>query len=353
MKDWETILISPNMSLREAMAKIDAGATKIALVVDTERRLLGTLTDGDIRRCLLAGIGLSDPVDRCKFTNPTVAGAGETRDSILSKMRKDLLHQIPVIDDKGRVVDLKLIEDYLVVPEMTNWVVIMAGGPGTRLKELTRETPKPMLPVGNRPLLETIVCRLVEQGFRHMWLAVNYHASKIENHFGDGTDFGAKINYLREGKRLGTAGALSLLPYVPQEPIIVTNADLLSNIDYAELIDSHLATEAVATMAVRKYEYQIPYGVVRTLADNHIVELQEKPIHQVRVNAGVYILSSEAISRVPRATFFDMPELFKSLIAQGLKIRCHRVHGYWLDIGCHEDFCKANSDFSEVFSDRW
>lgn len=348
MKDWKSILISPNTSLRDAMAKIDASATKVALVVDEENHLLGTLTDGDIRRALLTGIVLSDSVDDCKFNDPTVALVSETRDAILSKMRKEFLHQIPVVDDKGRVVDLKLIEDYLVVPERKIWVVIMAGGLGTRLNELTRETPKPMLPVGDRPLLETIVCRLVEQGFRHLWLSVNYHAGKIEDHFGDGTEFGAEIHYLKEDKRLGTAGPLSLLPYVPPEPIIVTNADVLSNIDYAELMYSHFASEAEATMAVRNYEYQIPYGVVRAL-EGKILELQEKPVYQVTVNAGVYVLSQAALTLVPKETCFDMTELFETFMIAGLKVCSHQLQGYWLDIGRHEDFLRANQDYTSVF----
>lgn len=348
MKNWEAVLISPDTSLRNTMAKIDAGAMKVALVVDNERRLLGTVTDGDIRRGLLAGSQLTDPVERCMYRTPTTAKVSESRCSVLSKMRKMVLQQIPVVDDNGFIVGLKLIEDYLLAQERENWVVIMAGGPGTRLKELTRDTPKPMLTVGDRPLLETSICRFVEQGFRHIWLAVNYHAGKIEDHFGDGKEFGAEIRYLREDKRLGTAGALSLLHQAPVAPILVTNADLLANIDYCDMIDEHVSTDATATMAVREYDYQIPYGVVQTEKEN-IRQLDEKPVKTVLVNAGVYVLSPEVISIVPKETLFDMPELFEALIGEGRRIRCYRVHGYWLDIGRHEDFCKANNDFCEVF----
>lgn len=348
MKNWETVLISPDTSILEAIAKIDAAATKMALVVNAERILLGTLSDGDIRRSLLSGSQLSDPVERCMCQTPTTARVGESRESILTKMRKLVLQQIPVIDQRGGVVDLKLIEDYLTTTERDNWVVIMAGGPGTRLKELTRDTPKPMLPVGDKPLLETTVCRFVEQGFRHIWLAVNYQASKIENHFIDGELFGAKIRYLRESKRLGTAGALSLLPEVPENPVLVTNADILANIDYGDMVDAHCASNALATMAVREYEYQIPYGVVHTSNDN-ISRLEEKPIHRVLVNAGVYVLSSEVISKVPRETFFDMPELFELLITEGRPTHSHSINGYWCDIGHHEDFLRANAEINEVF----
>jgi dTDP-glucose pyrophosphorylase len=348
MKNWESVLISPDTSILEAIAKIDAAATKMALVVNAERILLGTLSDGDIRRSLLSGSQLTDPVERCMNRTPTIGRVGESRDAILSKMRKLVLHQIPITDNAGHVVDLKLIDDYLVAPDRENWVIIMAGGPGTRLKELTRDVPKPMLPVGDRPLLETSICRFVEQGFRNIWLSVNYHASKIKDHFGDGKEFGADIRYLREGKRLGTAGSISLLPYSPGKSILVTNGDLLAHIDYCDMIDQHISASVSATMAVREYEYQIPYGVVKTTEGN-IAGLEEKPVHRVLVNAGVYVLSPEVISKVPKETFFDMPELFEALIAEGQPTRCYRVHGYWRDIGCHEDFCKANSDFPEVF----
>lgn len=348
MKTYESVMIWPDTPLLEAIAKIDAAATKMALVVDANGKLLGTLSDGDIRRGLLSGLELTAPVERCMFRNPTTARLNESSEEILLRMRKLSLYQMPVLDNDGCVVDLKLINDYMVLPARDNWVVIMAGGPGVRLKELTRDIPKPMLPVGDKPLLETTVSRFIEQGFRHIWLAVNYHAGKIERHFGDGSLFGAQVRYLREGKRLGTAGALSLLSQVPECPVLVTNADLLVNIDYGDMIDAHLKSDALATMAVREYEYQIPYGVVQ-ISRGNILGLDEKPVHRVMVNAGVYVLSPEVISKVPEETFFDMPELFEALIAEGRPIRCHTVYGYWRDIGCYQDLCKANSDFSEVF----
>jgi len=348
MKSWESILISPDTPIREAIARIEAAASQMALVVDADRHLLGSLSDGDVRRGLLDGMELSDPVECCMFRNPTTARQGEARDEILAKMRTLVLHQIPVLDSNGRVVALKTIDDYLTAPVRDNWVVIMAGGLGKRLKELTRDTPKPMLAVGNRPLLETIVCRFVEQGFRHIWLAVNYHAEQIEEYFGDGAKFGAEVRYLREDKRLGTAGALSLLPQSPDFPLLVTNADLLVTADYGEMMDEHVANGAMATMAVREHEYQIPYGVVR-VEEDRIEELEEKPVHQALVNAGIYALSPEALGYVPHDTFFDMPELFATLIVDGKLVGCHRLDGYWLNICRHEDYHKANGDFPDVF----
>jgi dTDP-glucose pyrophosphorylase/CBS domain-containing protein len=348
MKHWESILVQRDASMREAIEKIDAAATQMALVVDEKGCLLGTLTDGDVRRGLLAGLQLTDTVDRCMCIVPTTARMNESREDILEKMRGRRLHQIPVLDDRGRIIDLKTIDDYLVTPPRENWVVIMAGGLGSRLKELTQETPKPMLAVGNRPLLETIVVRFVEQGFKNIWLSVNYHADKIERHFGDGKKFGAKLKYLHEDKRLGTAGALSLLPEIPVLPVLVTNADLLVSIDYSKMLEAHHSMQSSATMAVREYEYQIPYGVVRTV-DDKIEALDEKPIHRALVNAGIYVLSPDALTCVPGDTFFDMPELFAALIKEKRQVRHYEISGYWLDVGRHEDLQKANADFANVF----
>lgn len=350
MKNWHSVLISPNDSIRNVLARIDSAAINIGLVVDSERKLVGTVTDGDIRRALLSGLGLDDTVDKCMFREPTTANVTDSRSSILAKMRKLVLHQIPVIDDQGTVVHLAMLDDYLAYTARENWVIIMAGGPGSRLKELTRTVPKPMLRVGRKPILETIISRMVDQGFKNLWIAVNYRASQIETYFEDGRNFGANIKYLREKTRMGTAGALSLLPDLPSDPVLVSNADLLANISYTELLGAHLDSSAAATMAVREYEYQIPFGVVRTEKEA-IIELDEKPVHTALVNAGVYVLSPEILQHVPRDTFYDMTQLFDALIELGIKTRSHKIDGYWLDIGRYDDFCRANNDFDEVFGD--
>jgi NDP-sugar pyrophosphorylase family protein len=266
---------------------------------------------------------------------------------MLATMRQHFLHQLPLIDEKGIVIGLKRIDDLLQPEERSNWVVIMAGGLGSRLQELTRNTPKPMLPVGNKPLLETIIGRFTEQGYRNIWLAVNYHANQIEEYFGNGENFGANIQYLRENTRLGTAGALSLLPS-PELPILVSNADLLTKVDYSRLFESHASMNALATMAVREYEYSIPFGVVH-IDNNRISQLEEKPSHRVTVNAGIYVLSPPALSLIPKKTFFDMPELFASIIEQGQEVYCHHIDDYWIDIGQKEDLQQALRDYPEIF----
>jgi dTDP-glucose pyrophosphorylase len=348
MKAWESVLVEPSTTLREALQRIDAAGSQMAVVVDGSRRLLGTLTDGDVRRGLLRGLALSDPVAQAMHATPTVARLGDSRASMLATMRRLGLHQLPVVDRDGRVVGLEVVNDYFVAPVRDNWVVIMAGGIGSRLKELTHETPKPMLRIGNRPLLETIVRGYAEQGFKRFWLAVNYKAEQIEQHFGDGSAFNVEVCYLREREQLGTAGALSLLPERPGSPLIVTNADLLTKEDFGGMVDRHVESGADATMAVRDYEMQVPFGVVRE-RDGRIESVEEKPIQRFVVSAGMYVLSPAALDFVPPQRYFDMPSLFESLVQHGRHTRCHLVEGYWLDIGRLPDYERANAEFHEVF----
>ncbi|MBI5720024.1 MAG: nucleotidyltransferase family protein [Burkholderiales bacterium] len=348
MRHWEQVLVAPHSTLHDALAVIDRTGSQMALVVDAERRLLGTLSDGDIRRALLRGVALGDAVEHAMHRGPVCARADDERSVILATMRRRGLHQMPVLDAQGRVVGLEIYVDFFDTPRRENWVVVMAGGLGTRLGALTREVPKPMLPVGSRPLLETIVRCIAEHGFERIYLAVNYKAEQIEAHFGDGSRLGLDIRYLREQQRLGTAGALSLLPEVPKVPLVVTNADLLTKEDFGLMVDRHVESGADATMAVRPYEMQVPFGVVRE-RDGLIDGIEEKPLQRFVVSAGIYVLSPPALALVPRERCFDMPALFEELIARSMRARCHHVRSYWLDIGRLPDYERANLDFAEVF----
>jgi NDP-sugar pyrophosphorylase family protein len=234
------------------------------------------------------------------------------------------------------------------VPTRDHWVVVMAGGLGTRLKGLTRETPKPMLKVGSRPLLETVVHAYAEQGFRRFYFAVNYKAEQIEAYFGDGSHIGVEIRYLREERPLGTAGALSLIPDIPPQPVVVTNADLLTKQNFGSMLDRHVQSGADATMAVRDYEMQVPFGVV-VERDGRIESIEEKPIQRFVVSAGMYVLSPSVLNLVPRGQPLDMPALFAMIVRNDMKTRCHHIEGYWLDIGRISDYERAKSDFAEVF----
>jgi dTDP-glucose pyrophosphorylase len=349
MKHWERTLIRPEMSLRDALRTIDEAGSQIALVVDTDRRLLGTLSDGDLRRALLRGMSLADRVAHAMHRAPSFALSNEDRHVVLGKMRHLGVHQMPLVDRENRVVGLAIVDDFMHIPSRDHWVVIMAGGLGTRLAELTRDTPKPMLRVGSRPLLQTIVQGYADQGFRRFYFAVNYKADQIEAYFGDGSTLGVEIRYLREKQRMGTAGALSLLPERPELPFVVTNADLLTKEDYGQMVDVHTASGADATMAVRPYEMQVPFGVVQEHADGRIAAIKEKPTQVYTVSAGMYVLSPQVIDLVPHEQFFDMPSLFDAMLRHGKHTRCHRIDGYWLDIGRLPDYEQAKVDFERMF----
>ena len=290
MKNWERTLIGPHTTLLEALETIDQAGCQMALVVDTKRQLLGTLSDGDARRALLRGVGLTDRAALAMHESPICATVGDEHHAMLATMRRHGLHQLPVLAADRTVIGLIVIDDFLVAPEREHWVIVMAGGVGSRLASLTRDTPKPMLMVGSRPLLETIVRAYAERGFRRFYLAVNYKSEQIERHFGDGSSLGVEIRYLRERDRLGTAGALSLLPEQPSVPFVVTNADLLTQEDYGAMVDAHVSSGAAATMAVRSYEMQVPFGVVRT-EEGRILSIEEKPVQRFMVSAGMYVLS--------------------------------------------------------------
>jgi dTDP-glucose pyrophosphorylase len=348
MKSWEQILIGRGISVREALIKINQAGTQMALVVDSERRLIGTLSDGDVRRALIKGLSISDPVERAMNASPKTMLSSESRAAVRSRMKQLGLHQIPVVNDQGVVVGLETVDDFFVPTSRDNRIIVMAGGLGSRLKELTAATPKPMLKVGARPLLETILRSYIDQGFHHFYLAVNYKAEVIEDYFRDGARLGVEIRYLRESKRMGTAGALSLLPEKPDSPVFVANGDLLVKLDYVEMLEEHIAASAAATMAVREYEFQIPYGVVQE-EDGGIQRIEEKPIHRSLVSAGMYVLSPDVLGLIPADTHLDMPALFDAVIANRMRTRCHRVSGYWMDVGRMADYEKANRDYPEIF----
>lgn len=349
MMDWKKTLISPHLTLRDALVAINESTSQIAMVVDEHGRLLGTLTDGDARRGLLRDLFLTDPVSKVMHINPTFARVTDSRHSVIKLMVEKGLHQIPLVDAEGVVVGLEVVDDFLVTKTRESWVVIMAGGLGTRLKELTENTPKPMLPVGSKPLLETMVLNYASQGFRKFYMVVNYKAEQIEAHFGDGSKFGVEIRYLHERERMGTAGGLSLLLDAPEAPFIVTNADLLTNQDFGELVERHIKTGVDATMAVRSYEMQVPFGVVQE--ENGLIQgIVEKPIQRFTVSAGIYVLSPQVLPLIPQNCFFDMPSLFDKMLRVGMQARCHSIDGYWLDIGRLDDYKQANVDFAKVFS---
>jgi len=349
MKSWKDALISPADSIHRAVEVIDQSALQVCLVVEEDRRLVGVVTDGDVRRGILQGIALERPVSETMFTRFTAVSADTPRETVRRLMREKQLRHIPVLDPQGRVVDLKLLSDMIEPEVKPNSVVLMAGGLGTRLRPLTQDCPKPMLKVGDKPILETIIENFVDQGFVHFYLAVNFKSHVIEDHFGDGSDYGAQITYLREEKRLGTAGALSLLPQRPQHPFLVMNGDLLTKINFSQLIDFHAEHQALGTMCVRQYDMQVPYGVV-DVQDNTILGLQEKPVHSFFVNAGIYALDPQALDYIPHDRFYDMTDLFQTLVQNGSPTSAFPIREYWIDVGQMSDYERANGEFGRYFA---
>ena len=348
MKDWTRLLISPKATVREAIERIDAAGMQIVLVVDEQRKLLGTISDGDVRRSVLRGVRLDAPATEIMNPKPTVVGPGENKDVLLATMHARFLHRIPVLDDGGYVVGLETFDELVKPAPHDNPVVLMAGGLGARLRPLTEERPKPMLMIGKRPILETILLNFVECGFHRFFISVNYKADMVMEYFGDGSNWGVKIDYLRETARMGTAGALGLLPEKPTSPVIVMNGDLLTKTNFSSLLDFHVSHAAAATMCIREYDLQVPYGVVKT-RDHRLLSLEEKPVQKFFVNAGIYVLSPEAVALVPPA-YCDMPTVFEKLVEQGKETAVFPVREYWLDIGHITDLEKAVIDFDAFFS---
>jgi dTDP-glucose pyrophosphorylase len=345
----ESLLVSLDQSVREAIACIDHNAKGIALVVDKERRLIGTVTDGDIRRAMLAGIDLDLSVQalldsRAPAPNPIplTASVGTPDAQLLRLMNEYALRHIPLLDEKGCVVDVALLSDLIKEFELPLTAVVIAGGYGTRLRPLTRELPKPMLPVGDRPLLELIIEQLRQAGIRRVNLTTHYKGEIIAQHFGDGRDFGMEIRYVKEDQPLGTAGALSQID-VSDEPLLVINGDIVTRVDFRAMLDFHREQQADMTVAVRHHEFRVPYGVVET-DGVAITRISEKPVVRHFINGGIYLLSPGTRQYVPNDRPYDMPDLVARLVGEGRRVVSFPVHEYWLDIGRAEDYERAQED---------
>lgn len=348
MKDIEKIKISATSSIEQALKVIDAGGVKIALVVDNDNKLLGTLGDGDIRRGLLRKIKLSDTIENIYYKKPIIAKRGSSKESLLNLCSINEVSQLPIIDINGKVIDLFTIDEELIKKQHENHVVLMVGGLGARLKPLTENIPKPMLNVGGQPILKTIVKGFVDNGFTNITMCLGYMSNVIEDYFKDGSDFGANIKYIVEERRMGTAGALSLIKEKIDKPFFVMNGDLITNINYEQMLDFHEEQNSKATMCVREYDIQVPYGVVNVINED-IVSIEEKPIHSFFINAGVYLLDPECINLIPKDEFYDMPSLFEKMILTDKKTISFPLKEYWLDIGRMSDYERANLEYKGIF----
>lgn len=338
---WRRTVLPLNSNIKQAIAKLNETGLQIVLVLDENDTLLGTVTDGDVRRALLKDLTLDSPIASVMRVNSLVVPPDVGRELVLQLMRANRFRQLPVVDSTDRVVGLHLWDDISVQEARPNLMVIMAGGLGTRLRPHTENCPKPMLPVAGKPMMEHIIERAKAEGFTNFVVAVHYLGHMVEDYFGNGERLGISIEYLKETTPLGTAGALSLLNPHPAAPFVVTNGDVLSDIRYGELLDFHLRHSALATMAVRLHEWQHPFGVVQTEGVD-IVGFEEKPIARTHINAGIYALSPEALAAMTPNSHCDMPTLFEQLQADGKRTVAYPMHEPWLDVGRPDDLHKAN-----------
>ena len=350
MKDLSKVTLKITDSLEAAIKVLHHGGLRVALVVDKNNKLLGTITDGDIRRALLNHIEMDCLVEEIMNNNPTTALSSDSVETVMLKMKtRDLLH-IPIVDEKGLLVGLETLQHLTYDKKYDNPVLLMAGGFGTRLHPLTEDIPKPLLNVGNRPILETILSRFIKAGFHNFIISTHYKAEKFQAYFGDGSAWGVKIEYVNEEKPLGTAGSIGLLPKnLPKLPILMMNGDVLTKVNFEHLLAFHQEQKGIATMCIREYDVQIPFGVVN-VEEQQAKSIVEKPIEKYFVNAGIYVLEPELVNKVNPNTPIDMPNLLEKQIKKGKSVTIFPIHEYWLDVGHLKEYESAHESFSNGFS---
>ncbi len=333
-------LVAETGTIRDAMAAVDRGGARIALATAPDGHLVGLATDGDIRRALLNGARLEDPIAPVLVRTYSSVGPAEGRTEVLDLMHARGISAVPVVDDQGRPVGLHLLDAVVRPVTRPNRALVMAGGQGLRLRPMTDTTPKPMLRVAGRPILERIVLHLVGHGIRRISISVNYLGDVIETHFGDGSAFGAMIDYVREDRPLGTAGAVGLLDQPPPDALIVMNGDLVTQADLGALLDTHDRAGNAATVGVRRYLHTVPFGCVEREGDR-IVGWEEKPTLERDISTGIYALSPALVARVPRDRSVSMPEVLAGALDRGERIGAFQVEEEWIDVGQRDELERA------------
>ena len=347
--NWKNTLLNRNQTIRDSLNVINSEILlKTAIVVDDNGSLVGVVTDGDIRRGLLNNLTLSDSVSQIMNSNPVTALAGTDKKILKAIMLEKGIFSIPVLDDNRKIIAVESFHDTVISPSFENPVFIMAGGFGTRLKPLTDNCPKPLLNVGGKPLLETVLLNFANSGFRNFYISTHFLPELIMDYFGSGEKWNVSISYIHEEEPLDTGGALGLLPKeLSDEPIIVMNGDVLTTVNFHQLMEFHISNNADATMCVRDFDYQVPYGVVMGKGHN-IINMVEKPTYRFFINAGIYIINPSIFRSVQPNQRIDMPTLFEQRIARGDKILMFPIHEYWLDIGNEKDYKRAQIDYGSL-----
>lgn len=351
MNNFRDIVLASSTTIRSAMRVLDKGSLRIALVCDSNNNLLGTVTDGDIRRSLLNNADMDDPVFNVMNNNPTVVLESSSREERLKLMRSKDLLAIPVLNESGAVVSIDTLSQALKPVRLDNPVFIMAGGFGTRLRPLTDHCPKPMLRVGEKPMLEHLIEQFISFGFHNFYISTHYLPEIIRDYFGDGSKWGVSIHYVHENSPLGTGGALGLLPKDKNSklPLIMMNGDVLTKLNYAELLQHHEKHGFDATICVREDEHRVPFGVIET--DNQLItNMIEKPTYHYKINTGIYVLNSEIVNSVNSEYKIDMPTLLEYHRSNSKRVGTYTSYDYWLDIGQMKDYQKAQKDIEVYFS---
>jgi dTDP-glucose pyrophosphorylase/predicted transcriptional regulator len=344
---WQDTLVTENGSVRDAITSLNHTGLQIVLVVSPDKKFLGTITDGDIRRAILDGITLTQSLNTVLNKNPIIANPELTSQLARKQMQQSGISHLPIVDSLRNILGIHFLNEKNVMKVLENTFVVMAGGKGTRLLPRTETCPKPMLNVGDKPILHHILNRARSQGFKNFVFAIHYLGDVIEDYFGSGTEFGVNIKYIRETNPLGTAGALRLLNLNSKLPILVTNGDLLTDISYDEMLNFHIEHEASATLAVRMYEWQNPFGVVETHGVE-VVRFEEKPIFRSQTNAGVYVFEQQSLNLLTRDIHIDMPDFLEKIRATHGRVVAYGVHENWLDIGRPGDFNQAQELNSRI-----
>ena len=339
-EQWRHAVLPVDANIKQAVEILDKVALKIVLIIGNSQNLVGTVTDGDIRRGLLRDLDLNSPLIEVINKNPFVVHRELDREELLNLMTLNKVQQIPLLNNKNQLLGLYTWDEINTPLSRSHTIVIMAGGKGLRLSPHTLKCPKPLLPVAGKPILEHLIIRAKKQGFSNFLLAINYLGHMIEDHFEDGKKLGVNIQYLRESFPLGTAGALGLIKSKPSESFIVTNGDIISDINYLELINFHEQNNAIGTMAVRGYDLQNPFGVVKTQGID-IVSFEEKPITQTLINAGVYVLDPMVLEILSGLEYYDMSQLFLRLQSEQKRIVAFPIHEAWVELGNSKDLLSA------------
>ena len=347
--NWKNVTLVQSATMGEAIEAINGEGLRVALVVDTSFRLVGVITDGDVRRALLAHKALDTPVTDIMNSSPKTAQVNTSRATLLSMMKRAQILSLPIVDKEGVLINLETLHHVIDTHRHQTPVFLMAGGFGTRLQPLTDTCPKPLLKVGGKPILETILESFIAAGFHDFYISTHFMPDMIKQYFGDGSRWDVNIKYIHESSPLGTGGALSLLPdNLPNTPIIMMNGDILTKVDFENLLTYHQTQDAICTMCVTEYEFQVPYGVIQSDGER-VTSMVEKPWQKYFVNAGIYVIEPKLIKSLVKNCRVDMPSLLETQMSAGEDVAIFPLHEYWLDIGKMNDFERAQNDYERDF----